>query len=262
VRHKSDTIAKVLEDFPPNVDFRRSLIGLRQTSWQELLQRLELVQLTQGPDVFRWNLTGNGSFSVASMYNALIQPELPVDNNSKIWKMKIPLRTKIFAWYLRRGVILTKDNLAKRNWHGSKKCVFCHQDETINHLFFQCKLARSIWSAVQIGSTLFPPRSVVNLFGNWLNGVDVRFKRLIRMGAIAIIWSLWLYRNDKIFNNISSSFLQVIYRCTALLRSWIPLQSVEHRDFFMEVSSRLEDTARDIFSQHGWQRDLRLDPPT
>jgi hypothetical protein len=54
-------------------------------------------------DVFRWNLTKNGSFSVDSMYNALIQPELPVDNNSKIWKMKIPLRTKIFAWYLRRG---------------------------------------------------------------------------------------------------------------------------------------------------------------
>jgi hypothetical protein len=111
----------VLENFSPNVEFRRSLIGLRQTSWQELLQRPELVQLTQEPDVFRWNLTGNGSFSVASMYNVLIRPELPVNNNSKIWKMKIPLRTKIFAWYLRRGVILTKDNLAKRNWHGSKK---------------------------------------------------------------------------------------------------------------------------------------------
>jgi hypothetical protein len=37
VRHKSDTIAKVMENFPPNVDFRRSLIGPRQTSWQELL---------------------------------------------------------------------------------------------------------------------------------------------------------------------------------------------------------------------------------
>jgi hypothetical protein len=26
--------------------------------------------------------------------------------------MKIPLKIKVFAWYLRRGVILTKDNLA------------------------------------------------------------------------------------------------------------------------------------------------------
>jgi hypothetical protein len=49
------------------------------------------------------------------MYNALIQHDIPVDNNSKFWKMKIPLKTKVFARYLRRGVILTKDNLAKRN---------------------------------------------------------------------------------------------------------------------------------------------------
>jgi hypothetical protein len=62
VRHKGDTIAKVLENFPPNVEFRRSLIGPRQASWQNLLQRLEFVQLTQRPDVFHWNLTGNGSF--------------------------------------------------------------------------------------------------------------------------------------------------------------------------------------------------------
>ena len=106
--------------------------------------------------------------------------------------MKIPLKTKVFAWYIRRGVILTKDNLAKRNWHGSKKCVFCTHDESIKHLFFQCEFARSIWSAIQIGSTLYPPRSVVNIFGNWLNGVDPRFKLLIMVGAIAVIWSLWL----------------------------------------------------------------------
>ena len=118
-----------------------------------------------------------------------------------IWKMKIPLKTKLFAWYLQRGVILTKDNLAKRNWQGSKKCVFCHQDETIKHLFFQCQFARSIWSIIQIGSTLYPPRSVANIFGNWLNGVDRRFKILIRVGALAVIWSLWLCRNDKVFND-------------------------------------------------------------
>jgi hypothetical protein len=97
VRHKGDTIAKVLENFPPNVEFRRSLIGPRQASWQDLLQRLELVQLTQGPDVFRWNLTGNGSFSVSSMYNTLIQPDIPVGNTAKIWKMRIPIKIKVFA---------------------------------------------------------------------------------------------------------------------------------------------------------------------
>jgi hypothetical protein len=74
--------------------------------------------------------------------------------------------------------------------------------------------------------------------------------RLIRIEMIAVIWSLWLCRNDKVFNNVSSSLMQVIYWCTATLRSWLPLQRVEHQELF-KVSSRLEDTARDIFSQHG-----------
>ena len=133
--------------------------------------------------------------------------------------MKIPLKITVFAWYLRRGVILTKDNLVKRNWQGNTKCVFCHHDENIKHLFFHCNFARSIWSAVQISSNLYPPRSVANIFGNWLNGVDAKYKILIRMGAIAIIRSLWLCRNDKVFNDKNHSFLQVIYRCTATIRS-------------------------------------------
>jgi hypothetical protein len=63
------------------------------------------------------------------------------------------------------------------SWHGSQKCVFCHQNESIKHLFFQCRFARFIWSVIQVASTLFPPRSITNIFGNWLNGIDNRFKK-------------------------------------------------------------------------------------
>jgi hypothetical protein len=104
--------------------------------------------------------------------------------------MKIPLKNKIFAWYLRRGVILTKDNLSKRNWLGSKTCVFCPQDETIKHLFFQCNFARSIWSVIQVASGLYTPTSIANIFGNWLHGIDYKFLILLRVGAMALIWSL------------------------------------------------------------------------
>jgi hypothetical protein len=45
--------------------------------------------------------------------------------------------------------------------------------------------------------------------------------------------------------------MQVIYRCIATLRSWVLLQRVEHRDLFTDVSSRLKDTARDIFLNTG-----------
>jgi hypothetical protein len=167
-----------------------------------------------------------------------------------------------FAWYLHRGVILTKNNLIKWNWHGSSSCVFCTQDKTIKHLFFQCSFAHSIWSVIQVASDLYTPISIANIFGNWLNGVDYKYMILLRVGAMALIWSLWLCRNDKVFNNKDTSLLQVIYRCTGTLRIWSQLHRVEVHDLFTEVCTRLEDMAMDLFSRHGWQHNLRIGHPS
>ncbi|KAK1666544.1 hypothetical protein QYE76_054703 [Lolium multiflorum] len=41
----------------------------------------------------------------------------------------------------------------------------------------------------------------------------------------------------KAVANATAELIWVIYRCTALLRSWIPLQRVEHRDLFTEGGS-------------------------
>jgi hypothetical protein len=233
--------------------FRRNLYGPRLVSWEALFQLLANDHLTDGKYEFHWNLLENGKFSVASLYNALTLSDLPVLDNKKIWKMKIPLKTKVFAWYLCRGVILTKDNLfIKRNWHESKTCVFCTHDETIKHLFFQCNFVRSIWSVIQAASALYPPTSIANVFGNWIHGIDNKFKILLRVGAIALIRSLWLCRNDKVFDNKNSSLLQeVIYRCTGTLRLLSQLYRMEDHDLFSEVCTRLEDTARHLFSHHG-----------
>jgi hypothetical protein len=119
VHRESDTIALVMATSPRDVTFRRDLYGPRLVAWNALLQCLDSIHLSTGPNEFRWNLHPNGKFSVGSLYKAIIQSDIPVNCNKNIWKMKIPLKTKTFGWYLRRGVILTKDNLIKRNWHGS-----------------------------------------------------------------------------------------------------------------------------------------------
>lgn len=133
--------------------------------------------------------------------------------------------------------------------------------ETIKHLFFDCQFARSIWSVIQIASTLHPPHSVANIFGNWLHGIDRRDRVHIRMGAIALLWSLWLCRNNLVFNAKLSTPMQVIFHCSHLLRSWSTLQKPEHRALYTEVCLRLEQVARDIFSHHGWRHSMRIEPP-
>jgi hypothetical protein len=73
-----------------------------------MLRRLERVQLMDRLDEFHWNLKMNQKITLESMYRALVDTNIPVDNNQKIWKMKVPLKVKIFAWHLEKGVVLTK----------------------------------------------------------------------------------------------------------------------------------------------------------
>jgi hypothetical protein len=105
---------------------------------------------------------------VKSMYLALIADNR-VRLDSTIWKLSIPLKIKIFLWYLKRGVVLTKDNLISRNWRGGKQCVFCVQPKTIQHLFFDCHYAKFIWTAIQIAFNIQKHISVLHLFEDWAN---------------------------------------------------------------------------------------------
>jgi hypothetical protein len=61
-----------------------------------------------------------------------------------LWKLKIPLKIKVFMWFLNKKVLLIRDNLAKMNWNGSTKCCFCDSKETVNHLFISCPFAKLV----------------------------------------------------------------------------------------------------------------------
>jgi len=100
----------------PNLSWRRDLIGSKLVMWNNLAARLSNITLNHERDEFKWNLDQAGVFTVKSHYLGLIHQNIP-NTNKKIWKLKIPLKIKIFLWYLKWGVILTKDNLARRNWH-------------------------------------------------------------------------------------------------------------------------------------------------
>jgi hypothetical protein len=68
--------------------------------------------LNDQSDMFAWSLHQNGCFTVHSLYLAIIANGA-VRTNKQIWWLKVPLKIKIFMWYLRKEVVLTKDNLAK-----------------------------------------------------------------------------------------------------------------------------------------------------
>jgi len=81
-------------------------------------------------DKFIWQIKKNGVFSTQSLYREIMKTE-SVSSKEVFWKANVPLKIKIFLWYLKRGVILTKDNLLKRRWKGDSKCNLCGLDENI-----------------------------------------------------------------------------------------------------------------------------------
>jgi hypothetical protein len=126
-----------------------------------------------------------------------------------LWKIKVPLKIKIFMWFLFKKVLVTKDNLAKRHWNGCIKYVFCDSQETVDHLFISCLFARLIWRVVHFTYNIPPPINVTNIFGNWLNGIVKKTKARIRVGVCALVWAIWNCRNDVVFNRVQKpNFLQ------------------------------------------------------
>jgi hypothetical protein len=98
----------------------------------------------------------------------------------------VPLKIKVFMWFLHKKVLLTKDNLIKRKWQGSDTCCFCDKKETVQHLFLQCPLAKVVCRIVHMAFSIIPPKNIIFflIIGWW------GFRRLRRL---TLEWEHVLY---------------------------------------------------------------------
>ena len=85
----------------------RDLIGNKLVMWNNLVSRLSTIVLSQQRDGFKWNLDQTGVFSVKSQYLGLINQDTP-NLNKRIWKLKAPLKIKIFSGILDEVLFLQK----------------------------------------------------------------------------------------------------------------------------------------------------------
>lgn len=71
-----------------------------------------------------------------------------------VWKSKVTLRIKFFAWLVCLDRLNTKSMLVRRhlNVQPNCLCVLCFdgEEETIEHLFFGCVFAARCWAKLGI----------------------------------------------------------------------------------------------------------------
>ena len=154
-----------------------------------------------GKDQPLWMLTKNRKISVKSLYSFLINDGVRFPHKF-LWKIKVPAKIKMFLWLFTRRSILIKDNLIKKGLKGGKECVYCWQEQNINHLFFECSAARLVWGLIKCALDLrTTPINLNDYLGRWLKTFKKPEKKLVLLGSPAIFRALWKYKNDIIFRS-------------------------------------------------------------
>jgi zinc-binding in reverse transcriptase len=102
--------------------------------------------------------------------------------------------------FVRKRKILTKDQLLKRDWDGNSCCVFCGLYEDIDHLLVNCSTVQIIWEWIaKFNNFNFIGTSLDDL---WIidSCIPLKDKVLIELIRGAVCWTIWLKRNNVIFN--------------------------------------------------------------
>nr|ABA98098.1 hypothetical protein LOC_Os12g26660 [Oryza sativa Japonica Group] len=103
-RKKQSTVAEVMSTTLLNISFRRAIVGQKLIEWNDLILRLANITLSNEKDCFVWSLHKNGQFSVKSMYAAIMNCNVRIKKRI-LWDLKIPLKIKVFMWFLHKKVI-------------------------------------------------------------------------------------------------------------------------------------------------------------
>lgn len=110
----------------------------------------------------------------------------------KLWRLKIPLKMKLFLWQAATGCLPTKFQLQTRHVPIDAICPFCLSEvESIVHILVNCPLAQECWNKLGYDVDL----QVSGSFISWLNLVFDRFKGDRRREIVMLCWSIWRSRN-------------------------------------------------------------------
>jgi len=172
------------------IGFCRRLPPILFSSWVDMMNDIFSFHFENSPDKIGWRWNRNGKFSTKSVYEHISHRSCRGDFKH-IWKSRLPYKIKIFTWLVENKVVLTRDNLKRKNWPGDPSCCFCPQIETVDHLFFTCPVARVTWGIVSIclGATNIPQNT--SQYRPWIKRWLPGGEAVHHLGFAGICWALW-----------------------------------------------------------------------
>ncbi|KAJ9556808.1 hypothetical protein OSB04_011422 [Centaurea solstitialis] len=186
-----------------------------------LCRKLPVLDVGEG---WVWGLTADGSFSSASLREAIDDMSFHRCGPLVNWNNTIPIKVRICNWRARLGRLPFKDNLIRRGVSvDNDGCVFCKDAlETGDHVFGSCGWAKAVRGEINRRNNynLLPDRCS-GLADFWdANGVADKHRKMKEVYGQAYVWALWMGRKDSIFNGKAFSPTDMANLILSLVSSW------------------------------------------
>jgi hypothetical protein len=129
-----------------------------------------------------------------------------------IWRCKLPSKVKNLVWRICSNYTLTKIRPIGQGVQCPSACAICDtEDGNSFYIYFHCHKSKQCWEWIDLW-----PKRLTNLFIIMpLWSILFMFTIMLYIGKddqeifCIMLWSLWKYRNNKVWNNVSE-------RCQAI----------------------------------------------
>lgn len=192
-----------------------------------------------GPDKRIWLKHVSGVYTTKSGYHAALEGRVTGAENrerpefqwaKKVWEVNAPMKIKLLIWKAIHGGLHVNERLASRKIIPSPNCVRCEEVETITHVFFTCPFAQETWRKVPFKKEL--TLAGLHQFSEGWSRVQAEVclpPTGVNAGSLAawVIWSLWITRNYRIFQDKTFVEQEVVTKAIVDGKEWSATQPLK-----------------------------------
>ena len=124
---------------------------------------------------------------------------------SRLWKIAVPSKIKIFLWRLAKHSIPTGDVRYRRHMAESPACSLCGREDSWRHSLIECNMARCVWVLSDDMITEHISISTEPTARRWLFSMMESMKQPDLTRMLVTLWAIWHARRKAIHEEVFQS---------------------------------------------------------
>ena len=169
----------------------------------------------------KWKFPGN-NYSAVAVWRELRPKKEKVAWHRLIWSPFVVPKHAIIAWMAILNRLPTKDRLRRWGLVMDGECPLCkHEQETRNHLFFECSYSKAIWKMIlqqcRLGRDVRGWSYELTWAIQKLKGKSL-ISILLTIGWNALIYQVWRERNNRLFKQKEETTEQIMEKIEDVVR--------------------------------------------